>query len=248
MKFKVGDKVKIPKTKSKSYPIKYFHRNNLENINYLIIKSYDIDHKDNSYVYWCDIPGIKYTDFNEFGESDLELYEEPKQQNMKKDKTAILTLETAKLMYKSSDEGIKQFALNNYSKEELESKELPKSWEELESIRGSYVNNDSVVINNIIKRNVLDHNKNLFPTESLAKGVLALAQLLQLRNAWWNGWESKYGVNFKKYFITFNFEEKELEVCMAWKYNNLFVFQTKELAEQFKDTFSELLFEARELI
>lgn len=231
MKFKVGDKVKIITNKCHS-------NNKIGEIGTIT----EISHPQCRVVTSNNITTGNWSYL-----SDLELYEEPKQQNMKKDKTTILTLDNAREMYTSGIESIKQFALNNYSKEELEAKELPKSWEELKYIKGSYINNNSKIIISYNQIITSDWNKGCFPTESLAKGVLALAQLLQLRNAWWNGWEPNWD-NQIKYFVSFDNNEKELYTDSVYTRNRIFVFQTKELAEQFKDTFKDLLWEARELI
>ena len=54
-------------------------------------------------------------------------------------KQVNLSLETAKQMYFSENQALKAFALENYRKEELEKKEFPKTWEELERINGTYL-------------------------------------------------------------------------------------------------------------
>ena len=51
-----------------------------------------------------------------------------------------LSIETAKKMYLSNDESIKQFALDNYTEEQLKKKEFPKSWEELNGVHGEWIN------------------------------------------------------------------------------------------------------------
>lgn len=256
-KFKVGDKVKIPNKKSAGnlslshillcldLSKKYLTINRLLELNAgLEIKFLE----------------AIYGQYFLFSESDLELYEEPKQQNMNKDKTTILSLETAKLMYKSTDEGVKQFALNNFSKEELEAKELPKSWEDFTKnniIEGYTIYSDDKMIEvpNIQYVKSTSKNKNryftdVFPTESLAKASLALSQLLQLRNAWWGDWNPYGAKNVKdiKYSIIYNQDLKDLSVENNYSFNRVFVFETKELAKDFLETFEELLVEAKELI
>ncbi len=97
-------------------------------------------------------------------------------------KTAVLTIENAKEMYKSGIPSIVQFALNNYSKKELEAKSLPKSWKELNTISGYYIvsNGDVYKISNNTQTS--EKNRNIFPTESLVKASMTLSQLLQFRN------------------------------------------------------------------
>lgn len=172
-----------------------------------------------------------------------------KQEENMKTKQILLSLETAKQMYNSGIEAIKLFALNNYSKEELEAKELPKSWKELKKFKNVY----GVVGGKVYKYTELtaiDNNKNMLPTESLAKATLALSQLLQLRNAWWRDWTPIWGISLaeKKYAIMYDFIDRDFVINASYKINEIFVFKTEELAREFLDTFEELLHEAKELI
>jgi len=238
MEFKVGDKVKIPKIKSKgASTIKEF-LNIFEHLKYDYLTITYVMKQENSYLFRFK----EYSSNIVFGLNDLEHYNEDKQMK----KQVFLSLETAKEMYKNSDKAIKQFALDNYTKEELEAKELPRSWKELKMVNGFYIQYDSV-INSSLNYNISDRHKNIFPTESLAKGALALSQLLQLRNAWWNGWTPKWDDN-AKFAIYFDQEDKCTFINNAYRTNQMFVFKTKELAKDFKETFKDLLWEAQEYL
>ena len=61
-------------------------------------------------------------------------------------KTITLTLEQARSMYKK-DATMDELILANFSKEELEKKELPKNWEELEVIDGYFINSSGKASN-----------------------------------------------------------------------------------------------------
>jgi len=233
-KFKVGDKIVVC--------------NNCHNKN------------TNTYKRDCQIGYIKdlkigydtiLIDFKDHGDflnstvykDSIQHYIETKQQNMK---TVVLPIEIARKMYlNSKDESVKEFALSNYSKEELESKELPKSWEELKQIKGYYLNSGAG-ISSIGECNVGNTNKNIFPTKSLAEAALALSQLLQLREVYRDGWIPDYKDYNIKYSIVSN--QNNLKIDEATFYSRTFSFQSKEIAQQFLSNFEELLEIAKPLI
>ena len=66
----------------------------------------------------------------------------------------------------------------------VESSKRPISWMELKDISGYYINSDSKILP--VDANTLTHddNRNIYPSKKLAEAALALAQLLQLRDAW----------------------------------------------------------------
>ena len=244
-KFKVGDKVKIPKTKSFGTNINEFNEE---------IINYDLDYLLITHISSTNNIILKRNDnitlfYNVFSISDLELYEEPKQQNMNNNKQVFLSLETAKMFYNGNDKAAKQFALDNYTKEELEAKELPRSWKELDKITGYFINEDSNIdkVCGWIKTRDIIH-KNVFPTESLAKGNLALSQLLQLRDKYNENDTLIWDAVNKKYSIYFNNLNKNFNIDTTYYTNKIFTFKTKEKAELFLENFKELLWEARELI
>lgn len=78
--------------------------------------------------------------------------------------------------------------------------QLPQSWEELEMIKGYFIEGGSSIIN--FEGTSTSINRNIFPTKELAEAALALAQLLQLRDRyndrwvpdWNNGYELKYTI------------------------------------------------------
>lgn len=96
---------------------------------------------------------------------------------MNNKKQVFLSLETARKMWKTGHEPTQSFCLDNFTKEELEAKELPKTWEELKFITGAWVNteDDSLISESTKEYPTDDYNKNIFPTKELAEASLALS-------------------------------------------------------------------------
>lgn len=160
-------------------------------------------------------------------------------------KQAIITLETAKDMYKSNIQSLVKLALDNFSKEELESIDFPKSWEDLKEVKGYYINRSSeidFVSNGIITK----WNRNLFPKESTARAVLALAQLLQLREVFVKDWVNDWNDDNIKYVIKTS--GNTVNRYSIYKDNSMLSFPTKELRDKFFDMYKDLLEEAKELL
>ena len=253
-KFKVGDKVKIPKTKNVLYKLIP-----LEDCSAILEAKelnqdflYIVEILNNNDV----ILGVRkdYRQSN-FSLKDLELYKE-KQMNKKQ---VFLSLETAKLFYNGVDKAAKQFALDNYTEEELKSKSLPMSWEEFINnnlVKGFYIHSyddmeDIPKVKSLkspsLKKNI--YFTDTFPTQSLAKGALALAQLLQLRDKWNEGIDLKLSdVNTDKWAVYYSLEKKDFYVAKVYVTNKIFTFKNESTAELFLKTFEDLLTEAKEYI
>jgi len=107
-------------------------------------------------------------------------------------------------------------------------KELPTSWDDLESISGYFVGDYSEIDYPSLPSITGPNNKNIFPTEEEAEACLALSQLCQLRDAY-NGCDYKEAEDFefKIYF---------------------FRFKTAELSNEFKENFKELIEVAKPLL
>ena len=161
-------------------------------------------------------------------------------------KKAELTLETAKAMYKEGGVA-KQFALDNYTEEELTKKELPKSWEELAGRDGYYVDtNSEACYINICDRD----ERNVFPTKKEAEACLALSQLCMLRDAY-NGepledWCDISNFRQTKYVITNHKGNLNQECCRY--FNGIMSFKTPELRDEFMENFKDLLEIAKPLL
>ena len=124
-------------------------------------------------------------------------------------------------------------------------KELPKSWEELETIKGSYINNYSRICD--FRGFTKEDNKNVFPTKKEAEACLALAQLCQLRDRYNNGWkpdwkddgEIKHCIEFFKGKIQKNYYHVLKRVLC---------FKTQELRDKFLENFRDLIETAKPLL
>ena len=140
------------------------------------------------------------------------------------------------------DEENSTFELIKFKKVE---KELPTSWKELKNVKGYYINLD----NEIQKYEELTtvQAKDVFPTKELAEAALALAQLLQLREAYNDGWQPDWKNNDQpKYTIHNAMEVIEKEVKYVW--NTILAFPNKELRDKFFENFKDLLEVAKPLL
>jgi len=160
-------------------------------------------------------------------------------------KQVNLSLETAKQMYFSENQALKAFALENYSKIELEKKEFPKTWEELERISGTYL----TIEGNLIHANDFEakiFNKNIFKTEEQAKAAIAMAQLSQLMHVYNDGWVANWADSNSKYTIEI-FREcvYSSSYCETRKF---LAFKTSEIRDEFLKNFKSLILEAKPLL
>lgn len=126
-------------------------------------------------------------------------------------------------------------------------KRLPDSWGELESVRGYYVCNNSIV--ETTSWEVADlRNKNIFHSEAEAKASIALAQLSQLRavarGGWVPDWEDDNNVKWTIYIDAKNI----LDVNNFYYVNRYLSFQSKEIAQEFLEKYKNLIEEASPLL
>lgn len=124
-------------------------------------------------------------------------------------------------------------------------KQVPKTWEELKTITGFYIDEDSEIfkINSVLTR---VHQKNVFATEEQAKASIALAQLSQLRDFYRNGWVPNWEDSNKKYCIEFFGSGIRKD-----NYINASIFlsfQDAETRDLFLENFKELIEQAKPLM
>jgi len=125
-------------------------------------------------------------------------------------------------------------------------KELPKRWEELESILGYYVNENSKV--KIFNNNLTaEFNQNVFVTEEQAKASIALAKLSQLREVYRNHWEPDW-TNYSQDKYGIIFRSDGIEIRIFGHDSKFLSFQSKEIAEQFLNNFRYLIMQAKPLM
>lgn len=119
---------------------------------------------------------------------------------------------------------------------------LPNSWEELKKVSGYYIDSGSDILpdNNFTTYKCI---RNLFPTKEEAKAMLAMAQLCQLRDRWNGGWKPDWTDYTCKYCIVFF--KNILNKDMSYNVRCPMAFKTKELRNEFMETFKDLLEEAK---
>ena len=183
------------------------------------------------------------------------IYEYPNLNKNNMEKTIKLTLEQARELYKK-DELCKSIVLNSFSKEELEQQELPKTWEEYcnnHYCKGYYLSKNSIIEHffEYVYNSKLDPkcDKNTFESKENAEAILALCQLIRLRDEY-NGYtpidyEKEYPYN--PHTIVYNLQNNYYTLESISKYSKystykyLFVFHNKELAREFLKNFKHLL-------
>ena len=123
---------------------------------------------------------------NEWAKSILNnLTKENNTMNKQATKKIELSVDTARDMYKK-DPSIRDTFLSVFTDEELEVDQKPKKWEDLKSLNGYYIdNNTSIIGKTTLNLDIGNHN--LFPTKLDALASLAEAQLRQLAKALNNG-------------------------------------------------------------
>lgn len=129
---------------------------------------------------------------------------------------------------------------------EIEQK-LPMRWKDLKEVDGYYVTPGSQIIKEIC-RTANDYSRNTFPSQKEAEAALVLAQLCQLRNAWNSKRESTWKVNWcdagqAKYCIIVR--KGELFPIERYVFNATMYFKSRELRDEFMETFKDLLEEAK---
>lgn len=118
-------------------------------------------------------------------------------------------------------------------------KELPKTWEELERIKGHYVTENSSIDS---EEWITTHSsKNLFATREQAEASLALAQLSQLREVYRQGWKPNWeDKNQEKYGIFIDARDMQM-IIIPNENISFFSFQDYETALEFRINFEELI-------
>ena len=123
-------------------------------------------------------------------------------------------------------------------------KQLPKSWEELDEIKGWFVNAGSGI--EYIQGGTYRHNRNVFATKEQAEASLALAQLTQLREVYRQGWTPDWKKGSLKYGIR---KYRKKIVVGSYFHERVFLaFQSAEVRDQFLENFRELIEKASPLL
>ena len=126
-------------------------------------------------------------------------------------------------------------------------KELPKSWEELDIVKGFYVNSLSEIAETGEETCAEEYNRNTFPTKEEAEAVLALAQLCQLRDRYNDGWKPNWRTGSEiKYCIIV--DENKIVESQYITLNRVLHFKTPELRDEFLENFRDLIETAKPLL
>lgn len=143
-------------------------------------------------------------------------------------KTVEITLETAKQMYNSGVDSLKQLALDNFTKEELEKIKFP-IWKE--------------IYKNYLVNNCIEINGN----ENYTTQLQALSKLLYARDIYNGDWKPNWGNNYTyKHIIGFNkdkVQKSHRNITQA-----VLAFKDEETRDAFYENFKDLIEEAKELL
>ena len=119
--------------------------------------------------------------------------------------------------------------------------ENPKTWEEYCKLtKGSDSNYASTT--NMVNKDRYTGSYNEFATKERAEQFIALGKLLQLRDYWVKGYDT-----FS--YIVWSNNVRRVFVCDRYGVTpNPLTFPTKEMAEEFKDCFSDLIKQASPIV
>lgn len=127
---------------------------------------------------------------------------------------------------------------------------LPKTWEEF--CKNHPVNrkeywidiNSNIMTSGYGERENVD--RNLLPNKEYAKAMLALYQLIQLRDCYNEGWQPDWSENEYKYCI--EVENYEIVFDNWCHLQRVLTFKTKELRDTFLNNFKDLIEIAKPLL
>ena len=148
-----------------------------------------------------------------------------------------ISLETAQRWHTGTDKELKELALQTYP--ELAKKELPKSWEDLEKIRGYFINGLDSYISFCYDKMHKNSSLRVFATEKQAKSALAMAKLSQVMAVYNDGWVSDWNDATQPKFCIFMEEGKKLVVGCFHNQKQFIAIKTDSLAKEFLENFRE---------
>lgn len=127
-------------------------------------------------------------------------------------------------------------------------KELPESWDEFCETHPIKAGECWVSGYSEIREIAKGHNgernykcNNLLPNKEYAKAILALCQLIQLRDCYRQGWRPNWhNDDVTKYTIEFH-NGTSFQRGMKWTFQTILSFQTEELRNEFYDNFGDLI-------
>lgn len=163
-----------------------------------------------------------------------------------KEKQITMSLELAKSMF-GKDEAMDMLIKQHFSDEDLGIKpKLPKKWEDLEELNGFFIDTNSNICA-VDSDGSFDEYKNTLPTKELAEAMLAMCQLLYLRDIYNDGWVADWGSAGCIKYVIINDNDK-LTTGTAHSVAHPMAFKTPELRDEFLTNFGDLLEIAKPLL
>ena len=132
-------------------------------------------------------------------------------------------------------------------------KQLPKTWEEF--CETHPIQEEEAYINNVSMLDLINHgnrdartDRNILPSEKYAKAILALCQLIQLRDCYNDGWEADWTDNsdYDKWCIE-QFES-QMEKASHSVAAHVLAFKSEVLRDMFFENFRDLIEIAKPLL
>ena len=161
------------------------------------------------------------------------------------ERNVTLTLDKAKEWYNKGGE-LKEIALQAFTEKELNP--LPRSWEEF--CENYPVKKGECWLDgrNHIEKSTCSCErkyKNWIPSQKSAEAHLAMIQLEQLRDCWWEDWKPEWNASHK--YAIKNLQG-ELTIIGCSNVAAFLVFPTGEMTEEFLKCFRDLIEVAKDLI
>ena len=125
--------------------------------------------------------------------------------------------------------------------------ENPKTWEEYCELTKGNTSNYANATTLMVRKDRFNGAYNEFSTKERAEQFIALGKLLQLRDYWVGDWKRNSSSLANTYLI-YNNEVRNTVVAKIYGENFPLIFPTKEMAEEFKDCFSDLIKQAYPLV
>ena len=132
-------------------------------------------------------------------------------------------------------------------------RQLPKSWKEFCEVYPiqegeAYIGNNSEISQVSVEQSrIICRDRNMLPSKHYAEAMLALCQLIQLRDCYNHGWKQDFTNNtIKKYCIT-NINDNIVRLNF-YSTNHILAFKSAELRDKFLKNFRDLLEVAKPLL
>lgn len=127
---------------------------------------------------------------------------------------------------------------------------LPKTWVEfcdLYPVKNSefYIENGSAIMQVNCKNRNFGSDKNVLPSKEKAEAILALCQLIQLRDCYNDGWKPDWFASDQKYTIYINTDVINRHIILekrGYMYSpSILAFRTEKLRDEFYNNFKDLI-------